>query len=314
VKPGIGDVIWHLPFIRAIAAGAPGGKVTFLVPPTSHARELLAAEPAVANVVYFQHAGSELRRGINLMRLAALLRRNRFHTLWILDRTVRPAIAAWLAAIPERIGLGLGPQRWFITNPGIDQSHFHDLPMDWLAALMQAMDVPLPTREPALRVPEATLTAIAGKFSGRPRPWIVLGLGASHPDKDWPDGHWAELLARLRRLTNGTVLLIGGDARVLRANDLIARSDGAQAINACGLSVIEAAALLHYADLFIGTDSGPMNIAAATGTDAFALFGATPVLSYSKFIHPIVPEGGPSAGGMRRITPAEVLERVASRL
>ena len=54
VKPGIGDVIWHLPFIRAIAAAAPGGQVTFFVPPSSGASELLQAEPAVA-ATYFQH-------------------------------------------------------------------------------------------------------------------------------------------------------------------------------------------------------------------------------------------------------------------
>jgi heptosyltransferase-2 len=56
VKPGIGDVIWHLPFIRAIAATAPDGQVTLFAPPTSSAKDLLAAEPSVASTVYFQHA------------------------------------------------------------------------------------------------------------------------------------------------------------------------------------------------------------------------------------------------------------------
>jgi heptosyltransferase-2 len=37
VKPGIGDVIWHLPFVRAIATAAPDGQVTFFAPPTSAA-------------------------------------------------------------------------------------------------------------------------------------------------------------------------------------------------------------------------------------------------------------------------------------
>ena len=72
VKPGIGDVIWHLPFIRAIAAAAPGGKVVFLAPPSSRAQELLAAEPGVAETIYFRHAGSELERGVNLIRLVAV--------------------------------------------------------------------------------------------------------------------------------------------------------------------------------------------------------------------------------------------------
>ena len=52
--------------------------------------------------------------------------------------------------------------------------------------------------------------------------------------------------------------------------------------------------------------SGPVNLAAAGGTDAFGLFGSTLVLTYSKFIHAIVPHGGPSPGGMTRIAPTDV--------
>jgi ADP-heptose:LPS heptosyltransferase len=138
----------------------------------------------------------------------------------------------------------------------------------------------------------------------------VLALGASHPDKDWPDAHWAALIDTLRRRTSGTVFLIGGDDNHDRATALIARSAGAAAINACDLSIVEAAALLRLADLFVGPDSGPMNLAAAGATPAFGLFGATPVLRYSRFIHAIEPEGGPSADGMRRITPQQVMARL----
>jgi hypothetical protein len=46
----------------------------------------------------------------------------------------------------------------------------------------------------------------------------------------------------------------------------------------------------------------------------FGLFGSTPVLTYSKFIHAIVPDGGPAPGGMARIAPAQVLERIAPYL
>lgn len=309
-KPGIGDVIWHLPFIRAIAAVSPGGKVTFLAPPTSGGRELLAAEPSVAATIYFEHSGSELRRGVNLVRLIALLRQSRFRKLWILDRTIRPALAAFVAGIPERIGVGLTAQRWFITNPGIAQSHFHDFPIAWLVTLLKDLQVPLPTTEPSLRVPAETLAATGKKFAACPRPWIVLGIGSSHPDKEWPVTHWRQLLAALGGLTRGTLLLIGGAAHLARAQSLIASTAAANAVNACDLKLIEAAALLHHADLFIGNDSGPLNLAAATGTDAFGLFGATPVLTYSKFIHPIVPEGGPAPDGLQRILPVQVLEQV----
>jgi heptosyltransferase-2 len=309
-KRGIGDVIWHLPFARAIASVSPGGQVTFMAPPTSRAKDLLAVEPSVFQTIYFEHAGSELSRGINLIRLARLLRRNRFQTVWILDRTLRPAIAATLAGIPQRIGLGLGRQSLFITNPGIDQSHFHDHPIDWLRALMAAMNVPLPSTEPALRVPSWTLTAIAERFNDCPRPWIVLGIGALHAEREWPQQNWVEFLVTLRHRSPGTFFFVGGGDYTARAQNLIAQSKLTTAINACNLSLIEAIALLHHADLFIGTDSGPMNLAVAVGTPAFAMFGVNPVLSYSKFIHPLTPPGGPAPGGMQRISPAYAFEHV----
>jgi heptosyltransferase II len=309
-KPGIGDTMWHLPFVRAIAAASPGGKVTFLAPPTSGARELLVAEPGVAEVVYFEHSGSESRRFFNMLRLAALLRRRRFRSVWILDYTVRAAIAALLAGVPERIGVGLTAQRRFITNAGIDRGHYHDFPIDWLIALMAEMKVPLPSTEPELEIPAGVLAAIGEKFAACPRPWIALGIASSHPDKEWPDAYWVELLPDLRSLTGGTFLLIGGAAQSARAEKLIASTPGANIVNACALKLIESAALLHEADLFIGTDSGPLNLAAAVGTDAFGFFGNTPVLNYSKFIRPIVPAGGPAPGGLARILPAQVIEQV----
>ena len=52
--------------------------VTFLTLPSTRAKDLLAAEPGVGEVIYFEHHGSELARGINLVRLVALLRGREF--------------------------------------------------------------------------------------------------------------------------------------------------------------------------------------------------------------------------------------------
>lgn len=237
-----------------------------------------------------------------------------FQSVWILDRTLRPAIAAALARIPERIGLGLGRQSLFITNRGIDQSHFHDHPIDWLRALMVEMNVPLSSNEPALNVPSGILAEIGGRFYSCPRPWIVLGIGALHSEREWPHEYWVEFLAKLRPHSAGTFFFIGGDNFTQRAQSLIAQTKLREAVNACNLSLVEAVALLHHADLFFGTDSAPMNLAIAVATPAFALFGVNPVLSYSKFIHPLTPPGGPAKGGMQRISPAYAFEHVESYL
>jgi heptosyltransferase-2 len=275
---------------------------------------LLAADPCVTETIYFEHDGSELKRAMNMVKLAALLRWQAFGQVWILDRTLRPALAAKVAGIPQRIGLGLGAQRLFLTNPGIDQSHFHDQPVDWLKALMAAMKVPLASTEPNLRLPPETLAEIDAKFSGAPRPWIALGLGASHPDKDWPDAHWADFLAGLRQRFQGSIFLVGGGMNSARAERFIAQSAGACAVNACDLGLCEAAALLRHADLFVGPSSAPMNLAVAGGTDAFGLFGSTPVLTYSKRIHAIVVPGGMTPDGMKRLLPAQALEQITPYL
>ncbi len=309
-KQGIGDVIWHLPFIRAIAATAPGGIVTFLTLPSTHAKELLAAEPCVAETYYYESRGSELARGLHLLRLAALLRKLKPQTLWILDRSVRPAVAGLAAGIPNRIGLGFGRQRWFITNAGIDRKHYHDLPIEWLTALMAAMQIPLSTSEPILQLQPSLPATIAQRYGGYPRPWIALGIGSSSPDKDWPLAYWSELMGELGRRTPGTLFLIGGGDHAARAQHLIQSAGGG--VNACNLALMEATALLQKADLYVGVDSGPMNLAAAVGTPAFGLFGATVVLTYSRFIHAILPEDGRAGerGGMQRIRPAAVLARI----
>jgi heptosyltransferase-2 len=310
-KQGIGDVIWHLPFIRAIAATTPAGFVTFLTLPSTHGRELLAGESCVAETLYYENRGSELARGLHLARFTALLRRLRPEAVWILDRSARPALAALLAGVPKRIGLGFGAQRWYITNAGIDHRFYHDHPIEWLTALMEAMRVPFTTSEPILRLRPALVSTIAQRYDALPRPWIVLGIGSSAPDKDWPLERWGEFIAGLAHRSPGTVFLIGGPDHAARAERLIQSAPG-PAVNACDLTIMEAAALMQKADLFVGSDSGPMNLAAAVGTPAFGLFGPTPVLSYSRFIHAIQADdsGIPTPDGLQRILPGAVLARI----
>jgi heptosyltransferase-2 len=108
--------------------------------------------------------------------------------------------------------------------------------------------------------------------------------------------------------------LIGGPTNTARAQNFTASIRAVRLVNACDLRLVEAAALVRLADLFVGPSSGPLNLAAAGATQAFGLFGSTPVLTYSKFIHAIVPDGGPARGGMARIAPAQVLERIAPYL
>jgi heptosyltransferase II len=196
----------------------------------------------------------------------------------------------------------------------VDEAAHRDdpYPFEWLDALMGQMNVTVGESEPKLNLPPQPIEAVRRTFGGHPRPWVVLGLGGSHPLKQWPPANWVEFVVGLSQDFVGTIFLIGGPAQTSQAAELMARTAGAPVVDATGLSIIEAAALLREADLFVGPDSGPMNLAAAVGTPAFAMFGATRVLTYSKFIHPILPDDGgePTLQGMTRISASNVLARV----
>jgi heptosyltransferase II len=314
-KQGIGDVIWHLPFIRAIAAASGEDAVTFLALPSTYARELLQAEPCVARTLYFENRGSEFERGLHILRLISMLRRLRCETVWILDRSARPAFCALMAGVRRRIGVGLGRQRLFITNVGINPRLAHAPPIEWLSALMASMGIECST-EPHLRLPIEVVETIGERYHQHPSPRVVLALGGSHPAKDWPMRYWMQFMSELRTRMSGTIFVIGGPDHAERAQHLIASTQGTPTVNACDLTILEAAALMRRADLFVGPDSGPMNVAAAVGIPSFGLFGATRVLSYSRFIYPILPDdGGPATlDGMQRISPGQVLERIAPYL
>src|SRR5262249_35058246 len=162
------------------------------------------------------------KRILHQARLVATLRNLHCDSAWFLDRTVRPALAALFARVPNRIGVGLGPQRWFITNRGVDPSTHRDdpYPFKWLDDLMGQMKIAVVTTEPNLQLSAAPIEAIRGKFAAHARPWVVLGLGGSHPLKQWPAVTWLEFVAGLRTQFSGTVYLIGGATQAPQAMEL----------------------------------------------------------------------------------------------
>ena len=260
VKQGIGDVIWHLPFIRH-RGGHSGRRRDVPDAALDARRDPLEAEPGVAEVIYFEHSGSELRRGLHIARLVALLRARNFHRIWILDRTIRPVTCAMLAGIPERIGREQARNRFLTTNPPIDARHFDRLVTDWLAALMAAMNVPLPSRRAGTEIARGAVARIAARMPPMPRPWIVLAPGLA-PGEGLAGQKWARLLDTLRR-TPGTVFLIGGSGKCGARAGADRPLGRRRPVNACDLSIVEAARAIHHADRSIGPDSGLAELAAA---------------------------------------------------
>jgi heptosyltransferase III len=147
-----------------------------------------------------------------------------------------------------------------------------------LAAMLGLDPPPLPVAWTA-----AEDDAVAEALIPR-RPVVALGPTANWAPKVWPAERFAELF---HRLATGplpgaipAVFAGRGEQEGEMAAPLLAALP--EAIDLTGrLSLPQAAACLSRAALYVGSDSGLMHLAAATGTPTLGLFGPTPVEEYA---------------------------------
>jgi len=306
--PGIGDAIWHLPHLRAIAGATPAGTVSLLTKPRSLADRLFQAEASIARVLWLHRDGGVHDGPAGVFRLATLLRRYRFDVVWVLHQSPRYALIAWLAGIPVRHGFGIGAQRWFLNQPGVlppalRRAH----PIEKATTLLEIKGLRVEGGIADMAVAAASRQRVLARFRHLPSPWLAFGLGSSEPDKQWGAPAFAELALARHAAGPCTIFLVGGPAEAelarLVAEAVRYRGHGVEV--AVRLPIDETAALLAESRVYVGNDTGAMNLAAAVGTDAVGLFGASEPLVYSPRLHPLTPASG---GGMAGITVEQVME------
>lgn len=307
--PGIGDMVWHLPHIHAIAATTHSGRVDLLTKPRSQADRLLRADSTVERVLWLEREAGRHAGWRGLWRLVGLLRQAAYQRVWILHGSARYALASRLAGIPERIGYGVGLQSLLLSVPvRLPSERRHAHPILRADALLEWLDIPCPEPEPQLTLAAEDAQAVATRFAAWPTPWIALGIGSSEPWKQWGAVRFAELALTLERRQAGSVFIVGGPAERALADEILAliAADQGQAVDAVALPLEQTAALLARCRCYIGNDTGVLNMAAALSVPAIGLFGGSQPLWHSRFIHPLSPPSGDH--GMAAITVPQVFE------
>lgn len=297
---GVGDLMWHLPTVRGIAeqAGAP---VVLITRPSTRAKELLSAEPSVSEIVYVINHKGTWRRLAEARELYRLCRQYRPRALWTLEKTWPGPLGAFLAGVPERPGFGLGhEQAWVLTGPKLPRAMQPDHRIAKLAAFETAHGLPVVSREPLLPLPRTGADAIAA-FADLPRPWVVFGVGTTDPDRLWPLDRFAALAQALKSRLGGTVFWLGDPERAEAVAALLKPGQ----IDVSAFKLDAAAHLISAADIFIGVDSGPMNMAASLRRPTIGLFGPSQALDYSQWLTAITPET--PSDGMKGVAVEAVL-------
>jgi heptosyltransferase II len=303
--PGIGDMIWHLSHIRALASAAAGGQVTLIAKPRSCADQLFAGDTAVGDVLWLDR-NPERRRGrhdgpLGMLRLVRALRARRFESVVLLHHSDSLAFALRAAGIPNRFGYGVGRQRWFLNRqPGLLPLARGAHPLEQANAFLAALSLPLADAEPRLAV-DAAARGVALRRLGLPGPFPAFGIGSSEPAKQWGAERFAALAAALLRQGWPGLALLGGPAEAELAEAIraaLGADDAARAVPVLGWRLESVAALLSAAAFYVGNDTGMLNLAAAVGRPAFGLFGATPPLRHSSTIVPLQPLCGEGMAGI----------------
>ncbi len=274
----LGDVIHALPTLEALRDLYPaGGRITWLVE-EGHA-PLLEGHPAldqVWRVPRLRLNQGRLSRDLPaVLGLVRQLRARPFDLVIDLQGLIKSGL--WVALARSGRKVGYDRTREFSYLPLTERLPPYDPEAHavWrylnVAAFLGALLAP-----PRFRLPSrltGNIESMLAWASGRPL--VVLHPGARWPTKLWPAAAWARLADWLDRDRGCSVLITGsqGDRELVAA--ITAHMQGT-ALNLAGrTSLGELTALLRAAALAITTDTGPMHLAAASGTPVVALFGPT---------------------------------------
>ncbi len=290
--PGIGDMVWHLPYIHAVAAQAPDGRVDVLTKPRSRADQLLADDPAVREVLWLDRKAAH--RGVaGLLRLAAELRRRRYESVWVFHNSLRYALAVYLAGIRQRHGFGGRARSLFynrLVRFGRRELRLH--PIEKGRRFLESAGVKDIEAVPVLPVSPSLRARMRSACPDCPGPWVGVGIGSSEPFKQWGGDRFAALIRRLHDTHGGSFFLLGGPAEADLADSILAATSGIPVVPVLERPIRDLVGLIAECDLYVGNDTGFLNIAAAVDVPAVGLFGGSPPLGHDPRILPVLPEDG----------------------
>lgn len=263
----IGDVVNTLPLLNRLRAGYPQSCITWIVEQKS--APILEGHSALDRVLVFPRSKPGL-----WATFVRQLREARFDLILDCQRMIRSGILVGLSGARHRIGFDRARCRegnWIFTNRRIPPNSSQGVMLERFLEFADYLELPATEVSWNIQIGDVErdkISRIQGMGSSFP---IVISLGASKPEKLWPQEYFVELIRRLKLHWRGLVALVGGIRDRERANRI---SQYGYAVNTCGsLSLKELAAFLEKAALVVSCDTGPLHLAVAMGAPVIGLYG-----------------------------------------
>jgi len=269
----IGDVIHGLPVLCALRDALPNAFLAWVV--EGGAGDLLEGHPALDELVRVPRRWWKTPREVWQMRNR--LRELKFDTAIDLQCLTKSAVTAWLSGAPRRIGKSGADGRelscWF-NNELVEARGTHVI--EHYLSMLRTLGI----ESPGVRFDLPECAADAGmveqflaKHKVVGKSFVVLNPGAGWPSKMWPAERYGEIARHLKRARGVSSVAVWGLASELPLAEKIVATSGGHACLAPATTMKELGALCRRADLFVGSDTGPMHLAVAVGTPTISLHG-----------------------------------------
>ncbi|RWZ51526.1 glycosyltransferase family 9 protein [Labedella phragmitis] len=290
---GLGDLLFAVPAIEALAAAYPEARITLLGTPLH--RALLAGRPSpvsdveilpVAPGIRDAPARPEAEPSETVAEFLDRLRARRF------DLAVQ-VHGGGRNSNPVLLGLGARHTIGTRTPDAADLERSISY-LYYQHEVMRALEVvglagaePV-TLEPRIRTTGAERASARECVPDAPGGRIVLHPGATDPRRRWPATRFAEVTASLVA-TGARVAVIGDDTDAEAAQAIVSGvrdrgQDPDMVVDLTGrLPLGETAGLLAIADAVLANDSGPRHLAVAVGAPTVGVFWVGNALNAAPF-------------------------------
>lgn len=267
----LGDALFTTPALAALRAHFPATRIDVLA--GDRAAAILAGSGDIDRLLV-RPPRNGLRRNTALLRT---LRAGRYDAVVLFQSILSSALLAFAAGVPVRVGFAQDGTRPFLTHP-VAPRRAGEHVVDAYARLAEVFD-PAVKRGTRLKVAVGADDAAFARAFLHERevvaPVAGLVIGATRPQKRWPEEYFAALADKLWNARGVASVLLGGLEETESATRILARARS-PIVSAVGrTSPKQMAALVGCCGVLVSGDSGPLHIATALETPVVALFGST---------------------------------------
>jgi heptosyltransferase-2 len=315
----LGDLIWQLPYIKAISDHHQNN-VDLILRKKTQGKEILKDLNHI-NKIYYNNFRKGIYYWIDVLKLFKIFFKNKYTHVYMLDKVNKTAIAAKLAGIKNIIGPGIGNQKkWLTVKNFLDDKDFKLNYSEQSQKLLKLNKIKIKNLYPNLifntDYKKKKLDILP---NGRK---IAFGVDSFEDYKIWYEENFIELAQKLSNLKIfDYIYLICGPDKAHISKKIINLSKKKYFIDCSQKDLTQIITVLKDSKFFLGNNSGPLNLSAALGIKSFGLISNDPVseLKFSKII-PITPDNyidniwNRRREGMKKLTVEKVYAKILENL